>query len=93
MEVRSIRYDIQGQRIALGNSDNGLVEGYATVKDVIMFPYSEIRKYEDKHRATEWLKKYYRGRKLLYGFILVGIKKEPIPFQYPKSCSICFTIE
>ena len=93
MEVRSIRYDLLGQRIALGNSDNGFVEGYATVKDVITFPYSEIQKYEDKHRATEWLRKHYRGRNILYGFILTEIEREKNPFTYTKSNSICFRLK
>lgn len=93
MEVESVRYDLLGQRIALGNSDNGLVEGYATVRDVIAFPYSDIQKFEDKHKATEWLRKLYRGRTRLYGFILVQIERETTPFQYPKSCSLCFTLK
>lgn len=35
MEVRSRRYDVLGQRIALGNSGNGLVEGYATLQEIV----------------------------------------------------------
>ena len=50
MEVRSLRLKIRGQRIALGNSDTGRVEGYATVKDLIEIPFSEIA----KHRINIW---------------------------------------
>ena len=46
MEVRSGRYDVLGQRIALGNSGNGLVEGYATVQEIIEIPLARISKYE-----------------------------------------------
>jgi len=35
-----MRHQLLGQRIALGNSDNGYVEGYATVQEVIKIPYS-----------------------------------------------------
>jgi len=45
-EVRSRRLKIKDQRIALGNSDTGRVEGYATGKDLVEFPFSEIAKHE-----------------------------------------------
>jgi hypothetical protein len=61
MDVRSVHYEVLGQRIALGNSDNGLIEGYATVQEVIKIPYSEISNCGNQHRATEWLKAHYRG--------------------------------
>ena len=93
MEVRSMRYKLLCQRIALGNSDNGLVEGYATVQEVIEIRYSEISSYENQHRATEWLKAHYQGRDFLYGFIIRDVIREKSPFPYPKSPGIWFNIE
>lgn len=92
MEVRSRRYKFLGQRIALGNSDNGLVEGYATVQEVIKIPYSEISRYENQHRATEWLKIHYRGRDFLYGFVLGDVEPKKKPFPYPKSPGVLFVL-
>ena len=92
MEVRSRRYPLSG-RIALGNSNNGLVEGYATVQEVIKFPRSEISKYENQHHATKWLKEHYRGD-FLHGFVLIDVEREKEPFSYEKDASrILFTLE
>jgi hypothetical protein len=92
MEVRSMHYDIIGLTIALGNSDNGLVEGYSAVSGVVKIPYSDISKYEDKHRATEWLKERYRKKNVLYGFVLKEVEIEQHPFTYPKSPGIWFNV-
>ena len=94
MEVRSMYfYRFLDQRIALGNSNSGLVEGYATVKAIIPFSFSEITKYETQHRATEWLKEHLNGRKTLYGFVLFNVKKEKKPFPYPKSKGVTFKLD
>jgi hypothetical protein len=91
MEVRSRRYKLSG-RIALGNSDNGLVERYCTVREVIRFPRSDISKYENQHHATGWLKEQYRSR-FLYGFVLTEAERERAPFPYIKDSSrILFTL-
>ena len=92
MEVRSRRYDVLGQRIALGNSGNGLVEGYATVKEIVEIPLSKIPKYESKHLATEWLLKQYGDKEALYGYCLINVKKETKPFMYTKNRSVWFTL-
>lgn len=90
MEVRSRRYKVLGQRIALGNSDTGLVEGYCSIQEIKDIPYSKISVYETQHGATEWLRKQYRKKTILYGFILKGVELEKHPFAYPKSPSIWF---
>jgi hypothetical protein len=92
MEVRSMRYRVLGQRIALGNSGTGLVEGYGTVQEIVDIPYSKISKYASQHRATEWLRKQYKGRNILYGFVLREVKRKKEPFPYPKSPGIWFNI-
>jgi hypothetical protein len=92
MEVRSIRYKVLGQRIALGNSDNGLVEGYANVKNVIKIPFSEISQYEYQHHATEWLEEHYREKVFLYSFVLTNVNTEKKPLPYPKSHAITFEL-
>ena len=76
MEVRGMRYRVFGQKIALGNSDNGLVEGYGTVQRIEDIPYSKISEYESQHLATEWLKKRYHGKNILFGFVLKEVKRE-----------------
>lgn len=93
MEVRSLYFKIKRTRIALGNSDTGNVEGYATVTDVIKIPYSQISKYENQHLATKWLIARYSGRDHLYGYILRDMKRETKLFPYQKSPSICFNIK
>ena len=93
MEIRSMRYRFLGQRIALGNSNSGLVEGYANVKEVIKIPFSEISKYEEQHCANDWLKEHYGGRIFLYGFVLANVKKEKKPFPYPKSHGVTFKLD
>jgi hypothetical protein len=104
MEVRSRRYDVLGQRLALGNSGNGLVEGYATVKEIVEIPLSKIPKYESKHLATKWLLERYGNKEdvnnvkmknsdSLYGYCLTNVKKENNAFAYPKSASIWFDLE
>ena len=92
MEVRSRRYPLSG-RIALGNSNNGLVEGYATIQEVIKIPFSEISKYENQHRATEWLKTHYTERDFLWGFVLRGIVRKKKPFPYLKDSRMWFVLE
>jgi ASCH domain len=91
MEVRSMHYKISGQRIALGNSRSGLVEGYCTIQEIMKIPFSKIARYEDKHRAAKWLKKRYIGKDFLYGFILNNVKKEKKPFP-SRSPGICFIV-
>jgi len=93
MEVQGVYFKIRGQRIALGNSDTGEVEGYATVEDVIKIPYSQIRDYENQHQATAWLARTYEGRDLLYGYILKDTRRERNPFRYAKNPSISFNIK
>jgi len=93
MEARSLRLKIVGRRIALGNTDTGKVEGYATVKDVIEIPFLEIAKYESQHLATKWLASHYSGKKMIYGYVLENAKREPNPFPYPKSPAITFKIK
>jgi hypothetical protein len=103
MEVRSTRYNVLGQRIALGNSGNGLVEGYATVKEIVEIPMAKIPNYESKHLATKWVLDSYGNKEYannvkkeksdtLYGYCLENVKKESKAFPYPKSASIWFTL-
>jgi hypothetical protein len=99
MEVRSVRFNVLAQRIALGNSGNGLVEGYATVQEIIEIPIHQISDYECQHLATNWLIEHYGNKEdaqkkktgALYGYYLTNVKKENTPFPYPKSSSIWFT--
>ena len=79
MEVRSRRYDVLGQRIALGNSGNGLVDGYAFVQEIVEIPLARIPKYESKHIATKWLLQRYGNKGALYGYCLSEVNGY---FQY-----------
>ena len=88
-----MNYRVLGQRIALGNSGNGLVEGYATVREIIEIPLAKISKYESKHLATEWLLKRYGDKNILYGYCLKNVKKENRSFLYSKNASIWFRLE
>ncbi|MGA3289747.1 MAG: ASCH domain-containing protein [Candidatus Bathyarchaeia archaeon] len=93
MEVRIGRYKVLGQRIALGNSGNGLVEGYATVQEILEIPLAEVSKYQRHHLATDWLLARYGDRETLYGYCLMDVKREKTPFNYTKSGSIWFALK
>jgi len=92
MEVRSRRYGVLGQRIALGNSGNRLVEGYATVQEIIKIPLKTIPEHAGRHLATNWLFQRYGNKETLYGYCLTNVSKETKSFWYPKSPSIWFTL-
>ena len=93
MEVRSTYRKLIGQRIALGNSDNGLIEGYATVSNITEIEYSEIPKYHKYHLATPWLTNQYKDKSVVYGYLLKDVKRELNPEPYPKNYSIWFVKE
>jgi hypothetical protein len=93
MEVRSRRFNVLGQRIALGNSGNRLVEGYATVKEIIEMPLAKIPKCESKHLATKLLLQRYVDKETLYGYYFTDVRKESKSFEYLKNRSIWFSLE
>jgi hypothetical protein len=91
MEVRSIRRLCTiGKEIALGNSDTGLIEGYAEVSEIVTIPYKDIPNYESEHKATSWLMERYKGKKFVYGYILTMARINRNPKPYPKNPSIWF---
>ena len=85
MEVRNRHFKIGGMRIALGNSNTGNIEAYATVADVVEISRREIGKYENQHLATEWLTSNYGKNEILYGYILKDITRTPRQLPHPKS--------
>jgi hypothetical protein len=76
----------------LENLGNGLVEGYATVQEIIEIPLADISNYERNHVATKWLLECYGNKQILYGYCLKQIKKETKLFFYPENSSIWFTL-
>jgi len=93
MEVRSRCYNVLGQRLALGNSGNGIVEGYATVQEIIETPLAMVSDCQDKHLATEWLLQRYSDKEKLYGYCLTNVEKKRKHFPYPKNKSIWFNLK
>ena len=81
MEVKSQYKPLKGQRIALGYGS--LVRGYAKVKEVVSIPYNDIPKYQHLHLATTWLMNHYKGKDVVYGYVLedVIVENEQVPYS------------
>ena len=48
----------------------------------------ELKRYNNKHRANQFLDEYARGRKTLYVWELSNIEREPNPYHYIPSASL-----
>jgi hypothetical protein len=91
MEVKSQYKPLQGQKIALGYGS--LVRGYAKVKEVVSIPYNDIPKHQNLHLATTWLMNHYRGKDVVYGYVLEDVTMENKQVPYPRSYgSVWFSI-
>jgi predicted transcriptional regulator len=73
------------ERIALGNTKTKRVVGYATIVDSFEMTVEELKKYNDKHQANDFLDKYFDGRKILFAWVLEDIKVETKPKSYSHS--------
>jgi hypothetical protein len=70
------------ERIALGNKEIKRVVGYAKIVDSIEMELEDLKKYNSKHRANDFLDKYADGRATLFAWILEDIKIESKPKGY-----------
>ena len=61
-EIRRTNTKIR-ERIALGNTKTMCYVGYATLTDSIEITIEELKKYNDKHQANDFIEKYAKGRK------------------------------
>jgi hypothetical protein len=90
-EIRKQHTTIR-ERIALGNTKNKCVVGYATMVNSVEMSIAELLKHNDKHQANEFLKQYAKGRETLFVWVLkdVVVEPEPKPYSY-SSGSWCKT--
>jgi hypothetical protein len=76
-EVRTQRLFEIGERIALGNTKTKLIEGYATVSDIKKMSVAEMKQYNEKHLASDFIDGYVSKRKKpvehLYAFVLTDV--------------------
>jgi hypothetical protein len=72
------------ERIGLGNTKTKLVAGYVTIVDSIEMPIEQLKKYNDKHQANDFLDSYAKKSKTLWAWKLTNIEVEPksIPYSY-----------
>lgn len=59
-EVRTQQLFTIGERIALGNIEHKLIEGYATVSDIKKMTVDEMKKHNDKHFANDFIDKRWK---------------------------------
>jgi ASCH domain len=69
------------ERIAFGNTKIKRCVGYARIVDSV----EELKKYNDKHQANDFLEKYAKGRKTLFAWILENVEIEAKPNPYSHS--------
>lgn len=81
LEIRRKNTNIR-ERIALGNTKTKNYEGYATITDSIKMTVQELRNYNDKHQANDFIAKYAKGRNTLFAWVLEDIEIEPKPKPY-----------
>jgi hypothetical protein len=72
------------ERIALGDTKTKRYIGYARIVNSIEMTIEELKKYNDKHQANDFLGKYAEGRKTLFAWVLenVEIEEEPKSYSY-----------
>ncbi len=88
-EVRTQQLFKIGERIALGNSKTKLIEGYATVSDIKKKSVAEMKQYNDKHLASDFIDDYVSKRKKpvkhLYALVLIDVINNCERKAYPRS--------
>jgi hypothetical protein len=72
-EIRRKNTNIREQ-IALGNTKTMRVVGYAKIVDSVEKTVADLKKYNDKHQANDFLEKYADGRETLFAWVLEDIK-------------------
>jgi len=84
-EIRTQRLFDEGERIALGNTRTRLIEGFATISEIKKLHVAEMKKYNDKHLANDFITKRWNDRPWLYAFVLSQVINNPNPVSYPRS--------
>lgn len=83
-EIRRRNTNIR-ERIALGNKKKRCAVGYAKIVDCREMSVKELKKYNSKHRANDFLDKYANGRKTLFVWVLEEVESDPNPKPYSYS--------
>jgi hypothetical protein len=73
-EIRRQRTNIR-ERIGLGSTETKCCVGYANLVDCKPFSLQELKGYNDKHHANDFLDSYAKGEKILYAWVLDDVKK------------------
>jgi len=82
-EIRLRDTNVRG-RIALGNTQSKKYEGYAKISDCKEFTIKDLKKFENKHQASEFIERYASERETLFAWVLsdIGIETNPKPYSY-----------
>ena len=78
------KYQNQGANSA-GKHENKVLVGYATIIDSLEMTVKELKKYNEKHQANDFLVKYAREEKTLFAWVLDDINSETKPKSYSYS--------
>ena len=79
------------ERVALGNTKTGLVEGYATIVDSREFSIKQLKRLNHRHHANTFIDAYAVGKDSLYVWFFNDVETEPNPYPYSFSTgSWCF---
>ena len=76
------------ERIGLGNTTTKRCVGYARIGDSIEMTVEDLKAYNNKHQANDFLEEYANGRKTLFAWVLEDIVVEPRPklYSYSTGC-------
>jgi len=73
------------EQIALGNKKIKRVVGYAKIVDSIEMSVEDLKKFNNKHQANDFLDKYSNGKRTLFAWVLEDIESEAQPKVYSRS--------
>jgi hypothetical protein len=82
-EIRTQPFFEVGDRIALGNS--GFVKGYATVSEIKKKSVAEMKRYNEKHLANDFIEKRWSTKPFLYALVLSGVERSSEGLTYARS--------
>jgi hypothetical protein len=83
-EIRRTNTKVRG-RIGLGNTKTKRCVGYARIADSIEMTVEDLKAYNNKHQANDFLEEYANGRKTLFAWILEDMQVELKPKSYSYS--------
>ncbi|MCW3998925.1 MAG: ASCH domain-containing protein [Candidatus Bathyarchaeota archaeon] len=82
-EIRTKPLFQEGDRIALGYG--GVVLGYATVSEIKKKTVLQMKRYNNKHLANDFIEQRWRDKPYLYALVLTKVEPSSDRLTYPRS--------